>query len=164
MKKIAILGSTGSIGTQTLDVVREQGDLKVSAMSCGSNLDLFEKQIREFLPSLVSVQDEELAKELEEGMRLNTSVVKQLTSTDDIYGEKKFCKPASFTPSHTLVLYTNHLPRVGATDEGTWRRLIVIPFNAVFSGKSDQKNYGDFLYENAGPAVLAWIIEGAAGA
>ena len=102
-----------------------------------------------------------LAKELEEGTRMNTSVVKQLTSTDDIYGEKKFCKPASFTPSHTLVLYTNHLPRVGATDEGTWRRLIVIPFNAVFSGKSDQKNYGDFLYENAGPAVLAWIIEGA---
>jgi len=102
-----------------------------------------------------------LAKELEEGTRMNTSVVKQLTSTDDIYGEKKFCKPASFTPSHTLVLYTNHLPRVGATDEGTWRRLIVIPFNAVFEGKSDQKNYGDYLYQNAGPAVLAWIIEGA---
>ncbi len=102
-----------------------------------------------------------LAKELEEGMRLNTSVVKQLTSTDDIYGEKKFCKPASFTPSHTLVLYTNHLPKVGATDEGTWRRLIVIPFNAVFEGKSDVKNYADFLFEHAGPAVLSWIIEGA---
>ena len=102
-----------------------------------------------------------LAKELEEGMRLNTSVVKQLTSTDDIYGEKKYCAPASFTPSHTLVLYTNHLPRVGATDEGTWRRLIVIPFNAVFEGKSDQKNYADFLFEHAGPAVLTWIIEGA---
>lgn len=102
-----------------------------------------------------------LAKELEEGMRLNTSVVKQLTSTDDIYGEKKFCKPASFTPSHTLVLYTNHLPKVGATDEGTWRRLIVIPFNAVFEGRSDIKNYADFLFENAGPAVLSWIIEGA---
>ena len=102
-----------------------------------------------------------LAKELEEGMRLNTSVVKQLTSTDDIYGEKKFCKPASFTPSHTLVLYTNHLPKVGAADEGTWRRLIVIPFNAVFEGKSDVKNYADFLFEHAGPAVLSWIIEGA---
>ena len=102
-----------------------------------------------------------LAKELEEGMRLNTSVVKQLTSTDDIYGEKKFCRPASFTPSHTLVLYTNHLPKVGATDEGTWRRLIVIPFNAVFEGKSDVKNYADLLFEHAGPAVLSWIIEGA---
>ena len=102
-----------------------------------------------------------LAKELEEGMRMNTSVVKQLTSTDDIYGEKKFCKPASFTPSHTLVLYTNHLPKVGATDEGTWRRLIVIPFNAVFEGGGDVKNYSDYLFENAGPAVLSWIIEGA---
>lgn len=102
-----------------------------------------------------------LAKELEEGMRLNTSTVKQLTSTDDIYGEKKFCKPASFTPSHTLVLYTNHLPKVGASDDGTWRRLIVIPFNAVFEGKSDHKNYADFLFENAGPAILTWIIEGA---
>ena len=102
-----------------------------------------------------------LAKELEEGMRLNTSVVKQLTSTDDIYGEKKFCKPASFTPSHTLVLYTNHLPKVGATDEGTWRRLIVIPFNAVFEGSNDRKNYADYLYEHAGPYILTWIIEGA---
>lgn len=69
MKKIAILGSTGSIGTQTLDVVREQGDLQVSAMSCGSNLDLFEKQIREFLPSMVSVKDEALAKELTDRIR-----------------------------------------------------------------------------------------------
>lgn len=102
-----------------------------------------------------------LAKELEEGMRLNTSVVKQLTSTDKIFGEKKYCKPASFTPSHTLVLYTNHLPRVGAIDEGTWRRLIVIPFNAVFEGKNDHKNYSDYLFENAGPYILTWIIEGA---
>lgn len=102
-----------------------------------------------------------LAKELEEGMRLNTSIVKQLTSTDEILGEKKYYKPTPFTPSHTLVLYTNHLPRVGATDEGTWRRLIVIPFNAVFEGSGDKKNYSDYLFENAGPAVLAWVIEGA---
>ena len=69
MKKIAILGSTGSIGTQTLDVVREQGDLKVTAMSCGTNLDLFEKQIREFRPSVVSVKDEILEKELKDRIR-----------------------------------------------------------------------------------------------
>ena len=46
-------------------------------------------------------------------------------------------------------------------DEGTWRRLIVIPFNAVFEGKGDVKNYTDFLVENAGPYILSWIIEGA---
>ena len=43
---------------------------------------------------------------------------------------KKYKDPFSFVPSHTLVLYTNHLPKVGAIDAGTWRRLIVIPFNA----------------------------------
>ena len=69
MKKIAILGSTGSIGTQTLSVVREQGDLSVTAMSCGKNLELFEKQIREFHPALVSAGDEETAKELKTRIR-----------------------------------------------------------------------------------------------
>ena len=63
-KKIAILGSTGSIGTQTLDIVREQGDIDVVAMAAGSNIKLLEAQMREFHPSLVSVWDEEKAKEL----------------------------------------------------------------------------------------------------
>lgn len=65
MKKIAILGSTGSIGTQTLDVVREQGDIQVTALAAGSNIRLLEKQIREFHPKIVSVADREKAKELE---------------------------------------------------------------------------------------------------
>ena len=64
MKKIAILGSTGSIGTQTLDVVAEHGDIEVVAMSCGRNISLFEKQIRQFRPKLVSVWGEEDAKRL----------------------------------------------------------------------------------------------------
>ena len=59
------------------------------------------------------------------------------------------------------MLYTNHLPRVGANDEGTWRRLIVIPFNAKIDGNSDIKNYADYLAEKAGGVVLSWIIEGA---
>ena len=58
MRKIAILGSTGSIGTQTLDVVREHGDIEVVALSCGSNIRLVEEQAREFKPKLVSVWDE----------------------------------------------------------------------------------------------------------
>ena len=102
-----------------------------------------------------------IAAELEEGVRLNTSIVKQLCSTDEITAEKKYKDPFKFTPTHTIVLYTNHLPRVGANDDGTWRRLIVIPFNAKIHGKSDIKNYADHLYENAGGAVLSWIIEGA---
>ena len=102
-----------------------------------------------------------IASELEEGMRLNTSIVKQLSSTDEIEAEKKYKDPFRFEPSHTLVLYTNHLPRVGANDDGTWRRLVVIPFNARIEGRGDIKNYADYLVMNAGPYIMRWIIEGA---
>lgn len=102
-----------------------------------------------------------IASEMEEGMRLNTAVVKQLCSTDEIQAEKKYKDPFQFIPSHTLVLYTNHLPKVGANDDGIWRRLIVIPFNAKITGSTDIKNFADYLFENAGPAILTWIIEGA---
>lgn len=58
MRKIALLGSTGSIGTQTLEVVREQGDIQVTAMAAGRNIRLLEQQVREFKPQLVSVWEE----------------------------------------------------------------------------------------------------------
>ncbi|MDL2205818.1 phage/plasmid primase, P4 family [Eubacteriales bacterium OttesenSCG-928-N13] len=103
-----------------------------------------------------------IAAELEEGTRLNTSIIKQLCSTDDVAAEKKYKAPFSYTPSHTLVLYTNHLPKVGAKDAGIWRRLIVIPFNAKIEGNGDIKNYADYLFQHAGGAILTWIIEGAA--
>jgi P4 family phage/plasmid primase-like protien len=102
-----------------------------------------------------------IAAELEEGMRLNTANVKQLCSTDEIYAEKKYKDPFSYIPTHTLVLYTNHLPKVGAIDKGTWRRLLVIPFDAKIEGSADIKNYADYLVQKAGGAVLSWVIEGA---
>lgn len=102
-----------------------------------------------------------IAAELEEGQRLDTSVVKNLCSTDEILAEPKYKQPFSFTPSHTTILYTNHLPKVGTTDKGTWRRLIVVPFTAIIEGNADIKNYADHLIENAGGAILAWMIEGA---
>ena len=64
MKKIAILGSTGSIGTQTLDVVRANKDIEVLGISAGRNVELLEKQAREFMPKLVAVWDEAAAKDL----------------------------------------------------------------------------------------------------
>lgn len=64
MKQIAILGSTGSIGTQTLDVVRNNRDIRVAAMAAGSNITLLERQVLEFKPDLVSVWEEEKAKDL----------------------------------------------------------------------------------------------------
>ena len=102
-----------------------------------------------------------IASEMQEGVRLNTSVVKQLCSTDEIQACKKYKDPFHFVPSHQVVLYTNHLPKVGANDDGIWRRLKVIPFNAKIQGSGDIKNYADYLYENAAPAIMKWIVEGA---
>lgn len=64
MKKIAILGSTGSIGTQTLDVVERNEDLQVVGIAAGSNIDMLEEQIRRFHPKLAAVGDEKKAAEL----------------------------------------------------------------------------------------------------
>ena len=64
MKKTAILGSTGSIGTQTLDIARANGDLKITALSAHKNIALLEQQTREFLPELVCVYDEQAAQDL----------------------------------------------------------------------------------------------------
>lgn len=64
LKKISILGSTGSIGTQTLEVVAEHGDIEVTALACGRNIKLFEEQMRQFRPKLVAVENEKLAEEL----------------------------------------------------------------------------------------------------
>ena len=76
MKKIAILGSTGSIGTQTLEVVRDNGDIKVTALAAGNNIELLEKQIREFKPKLVAVWKEEKANELKSRIKdLDVKVV-----------------------------------------------------------------------------------------
>jgi len=69
MKKIAILGSTGSIGTQTLDVVRANGDLEVVGISAGSNITLLEQQIREFHPKFAAVGDEVKAAELRDRVK-----------------------------------------------------------------------------------------------
>ena len=76
MKKIAILGSTGSIGTQTLEVVRENKDIEVLGLAAGNNIKLLEVQIREFRPKLVAVWKVEKAKELRENIKdLDVKVV-----------------------------------------------------------------------------------------
>ena len=117
---------------------------------------------RNIKPELAEAKGKRLliAAEMQEGARLNDSTVKQLCSTDDMFAEKKYKDPFSFTPCHTLVLYTNHLLRVSASDDGIWRRLIVIPFNAKIEGAGDKKNYAEYLYANAGESILAWVIEG----
>lgn len=80
MKNIAILGSTGSIGTQTLDIVRANNDLRVVGLCAGRNVDLLEKQVREFHPSLAVMGDEDAARDLKE--RLKDTDVKVLSGMD----------------------------------------------------------------------------------
>ena len=59
------------------------------------------------------------------------------------------------------MLYTNYKPEISANDKGTWRRIIIIPFKAQIDSNNDIKNYADYLFKNAGGAILKWIIEGA---
>ena len=95
MMKISILGSTGSIGTQTLEVVDEQRDIEVVAMSCGSNLKLLEKQIRKYHPKLVSVWKEEDAKSL------RTSIAD--LDVDVLYGMDGLIAVATYEEAETVV-------------------------------------------------------------
>lgn len=99
--------------------------------------------------------------ELEEHQRLSVATLKQLASTDRLVIEEKFKQPETVKQTHTLVLFTNHLPRVGSTDNGTWRRLIVVPFNATIPAGTGIQNYADVLVKEAGGAILTWAIEGA---
>ena len=84
MKNIAILGSTGSIGTQTLDVIRHNDDLKLVAISAGSNIILLEEQIREFHPELVAVWSESKAKELRTAVADVTPAIKVVSGMDGL--------------------------------------------------------------------------------
>lgn len=99
--------------------------------------------------------------ELEEHQRLSVAMLKRLASTDTLRIEEKYRAPEDITPSHSIVLFTNHLPRVGSTDNGTWRRLIVVPFNATIPIQEGIANFGEVLAQEAGPAILSWAIEGA---
>lgn len=114
-------------------------------------------------PDLIELRGKRLvlAGELEEGRRLSVSTVKKICSTDRITAAAKFRQPETFTPSHTLILHSNHLPRVGSNDNGTWRRLLPVEFKARISEGTGVSNYGDVLVEKAGPAILAWMLQGA---
>lgn len=115
------------------------------------------------LQEMASVRGKRLviASEMTEGARLDDGTLKQLCATDALQARYLYKEPFSFIPSHTLVLYTNHLPRVSSLDDGTWRRLVVVPFNARIEGDSDIKNYAEFLVDHAGGAILTWLVEGA---
>lgn len=100
-----------------------------------------------------------LASETEEGQRLSGSTLKQIASVDEISAERKYYAPFSFKPSHSTILYTNHLPTVGTVDKGTWRRICIAPFNVDI--KNPRTDYSEQLLKKSSGSILLWMIEGA---
>jgi len=100
-----------------------------------------------------------IASETEEGNRLSTAMLKQIASTDPLTAEKKFRDPFVFIPTHSLILYTNYLPKIGSDDLGTWRRLVPVPFNAKI--EKPELDLAERLLNEAGGAILSWMIAGA---
>ena len=114
MKKIAILGSTGSIGTQTLEIVRTNGDLEVTALAVGNNIDLLEKQIREFKPKLAAVWKEERANELKD--KINDLDVKVVSGMDGLLEVAR--QPESEILVTAIVGMIGILPTIEAINAG----------------------------------------------
>lgn len=114
-------------------------------------------------PALATMRGKRLvvAGELEENQRLSVSTLKQLASTDKLVIEEKYHSPEVVKQTHTLVLFTNHLPRVGSTDGGTWRRLTVVPFLSKVSPDKSVLNYTETLTREAGEAIMSWVVHGA---
>ena len=115
-KNISILGSTGSIGTQTLDVVREIGGINVKAITANNNIELLEKQIREFNPDIAAVMNEEMAEKLKE--RVKDCGTKILSGIDGLI------EAAVYKESDTVV--TSVVGNIG----------IVPTFEAIKAGKN----------------------------
>lgn len=114
MKKIAILGSTGSIGTQTLEVVRENGDIEVISLAAGSNTELLEQQVREFHPQVVCVYEEEKAREFRE--RLKDVAVRIVTGMDGLI--ETACVPEAEIVVTAVVGMIEIRPTIAAIEAG----------------------------------------------
>lgn len=114
MKNIAVLGSTGSIGTQTLDVARNNEDIRIVALSAGSNIELLEQQAREFSPEVVSVADERDAEKLRK--KLEGTGVKVLWGMDGLIEAAQH--PSADTVVTAVVGMMGLRPTVAAINAG----------------------------------------------
>lgn len=114
MKRIAILGSTGSIGTQTLEVVQTNGDIEVVSLAAGSNIELLEEQVRKFHPKVVCVYREEKAKELRE--RLKDETVRVVAGMDGLI--EAACIPEAEIVVTAVVGMIGIRPTIAAIEAG----------------------------------------------
>ena len=102
-----------------------------------------------------------ITSELEEAQRMSASLLKRLTSRDKISARPLYHEPITFTPTHTLILHTNHLPRIGSSDDGTKRRITIAPFTHTIPPEKKIMDFASVLVMEEGPAILGWMIEGA---
>lgn len=102
-----------------------------------------------------------VAQETEEGQRFSSSMLKRLVSTDTMVVKRLYKDPFETAPTHTLVLSTNHLPKVSSTDTGTWRRIVVVPFNATIPAEEMITDFHSLLMEREGAGILQWAVDGA---
>lgn len=100
-----------------------------------------------------------IGSETEEGRKLDEAVMKRLTGGDRLRARRLYRDPVEWTPSHTLVYVTNHLPQVKANDPAVWRRVRVIPFNVVVPPEERDGELPDRLELHA-DAILSWAVSG----
>lgn len=97
--------------------------------------------------------------ELEENCILRGPMLKSLVSTDKVPARRPYEMPFDYIPSHKIVMLTNHKPRLRSTDNGTMRRLALVPFEVQISPQEDVKDFGEILKAEAS-GILNWLIEG----
>lgn len=143
-----------------LDTVRTvMGDYAMQASP-----DIFMKSAGESLVSSerMNLKGQRLVvlAETSETKRLDDGRLKQLTSTDQIVGRYMKQNTARFDPTHQSILVTNNIPLIETTDEGTWRRISLIPFTYVVPKEKRIHRYADVLIKEEGPEILGWLIKG----
>lgn len=99
--------------------------------------------------------------ETEEGAHMSAAQMKRLTSRDKISARALYKDPIEFTPTHTTIMHTNHLPRLSSLDGGTKRRIAAALFPATLPPERVITDYESVLVRECGPAIMAWIVDGA---
>jgi len=98
--------------------------------------------------------------EPEQDAVLSESLIKSTTGDHKVTARPLYGKPIEFVPGAKIFLATNHLPKIKGTDNGIWRRIWLFPFIAVIPPEKRQPEYGNVLFEQEGPGILNWMIDG----
>ena len=99
--------------------------------------------------------------ETEESAYMSNAQLKRITSQDVISARALYKDPMEFIPTHTTIMHTNHLPRLGSIDGGTKRRIAVAPFPSTLPPEQVITDYKSVLVDECGPAVMRWVVDGA---